>query len=296
MAGISVGVPQGSICLAELVDELAEAGRGVVMTMGKGGVGKTTIAAAVAVALARRGFPVRLSTTDPAAHLADALAGDLPGLDVTAIDPATETEAYSREVLATAGAGLDSEGLALLEEDLRSPCTEEVAVFRAFARTIAYGDTGFVVLDTAPTGHTLLLLDAAQAYHREVQRNLDAAPDDVVALLPRLRDPGFTRVLLVTLPEATPVHEAAALDRDLRRSDIAPYAWVVNQSLAAADTTDPLLRTRAAAEMPHLGEAAGLGQRLAVVAWRADPLVGIEGLAALVGAEPAREPATTKLC
>ena len=217
--------------LGDLIDDLARQGHGVIMTMGKGGVGKTTVAAAVAVALADRGLPVRLSTTDPAAHVAAALNGEVPNLTVSRIDPRAETAAYAAEVMATAGKDLDTKGRAMLEEDLRSPCTEEIAVFRAFAAAVAEGDGGFVVLDTAPTGHTILLLDSALAYHREVTRQASGMPDAVEHLLPRLRDPDFTRVLIVTLPEATPVHEAAKLQADLKRAGIAPFAWVVNQCL-----------------------------------------------------------------
>jgi len=186
------------------------------MTMGKGGVGKTTIAAAIATELARRGCQVHLSTTDPAAHIA-AAAGKIPGMQVSRIDPQVETRAYVEQVMATAGKNLEASGRALLEEDLRSPCTEEIAVFRAFARTVAQGKDAFVVLDTAPTGHTLLLLDATESYHREIARKASDMPEEVRELLPRLRDADFTRVLVVTLPEATPVHEAAMLPR-LNRS------------------------------------------------------------------------------
>lgn len=159
----------------ELIPEIASRGRGVIMTMGKGGVGKTTVAAVIAVALARQGYSVHLTTTDPAGH-ASALGGTLVGLEVSRIDPAIETRVYTQEVLAEAGKGLDEKGRALLEEDLRSPCTEEIAVFRAFARKVDQGNNGFVVIATAPTGHTLLLLDAANAYHREVERNLSYIP------------------------------------------------------------------------------------------------------------------------
>ena len=265
--------------LSALVDELAAVGHGVVMTMGKGGVGKTTVAAAIAVALARRGFKVRLSTTDPAAHLASTLDGELPGLSVSRIDPEAEVAAYTEEVLARAGKNLDPSGRAMLEEDLRSPCTEEIAVFRAFAREVDGGAQGFVVLDTAPTGHTILLLDAAEAYHREVMRTRGEMPEAVTQLLPRLRDPEFTRVIVVTLAEATPVHEAERLQRDLARAGIAPFAWVIEQSLLASGTRDPLLAQRGEYEIPFIRRVAGeLAPRCALVPWLAQPPVGVVGL------------------
>jgi arsenite-transporting ATPase len=273
--------------LSSLVDSLSSTGRGVVLTMGKGGVGKTTVAAAVALELARRGHRVHLTTTDPAAHVADAVAGDIPGLSVTRIGPAEETRRYREEVLGSVGPELDEKGRALLEEDLRSPCTEEVAVFRAFARTVAEGEQGIVVLDTAPTGHTILLLDAAESYHREVLRQGSRMPETVRHLLPRLRDGAFTRVLLVTLPEATPVHEARALQEDLARAGISPFGWIVNQSLAPVPTRDPLLAARRAAERPYLDEVEALASRLAVVPWVMEPPRGTRGLGALVGAAPA---------
>jgi arsenite-transporting ATPase len=268
--------------LGTLVDELAANPRGVVLAMGKGGVGKTTMAAAIAVELARRGVRVRLSTTDPAAHLRDAVGDPPPGVTVNRIDPAAETRAYREEVLATVGAQLDAKGRALLEEDLRSPCTEEVAVFRAFARTVAEGDDGIVVLDTAPTGHTILLLDAAESYHREVLRQGSRMPESVRGLLPRLRDAAFTRVLLVTLPEATPVHEARTLQDDLARAGIAPFAWIVNQSLATVRTSDPALVARRRAERPYLDEVRALSRRQALVAWATETPSGTRRLAELV--------------
>lgn len=255
--------------LAALVPALEAGGRGVIMTMGKGGVGKTTVAVNVAVALAQRGHRVHLTTTDPAAHVAEALGGAVEGIRVSRIDPAAETRAYTEEVLRTAGAGLDDAGRALLAEDLRSPCTEEIAVFRAFARIVDEGAHGFVVIDTAPTGHTLLLLDAAESYHREVLRTAGTAPEEVRRLLPRLRDADFTKILLVTLPEATPVHEAAALQRDLARAGIHPFAWVINQSLTPLRVTDPVLVRRRAHEARFHAEVAGLAPRVAVVPWSA---------------------------
>jgi len=253
--------------LDALIPELEAVGRGVVMTMGKGGVGKTTVAVSIALELARRGHAVHLTTTDPAAHVADALGAPAGGIRVSRIDPDAETRAYSDEVMRSAGAGLDEAGRALLAEDLRSPCTEEIAVFRAFARIVDEGTSGFVVIDTAPTGHTLLLLDAAESYHREILRTAGAAPEEVRHLLPRLRDPDYTRIVLVTLPEATPVHEAAALQRDLERAGIRPFAWVINQSLAPLVVTDPVLRLRRTEETRFHEEVARLSPRVAVVAW-----------------------------
>lgn len=275
--------------LSSLLDDLASAGRGVVMTMGKGGVGKTTMAAAIATELARRGYPVHLTTTDPAAHVAAALGAPPPNLRVSRIDPVAETLAYTEEVMRTAGAGLDQAGKALLEEDLRSPCTEEIAVFRAFASAVAGGEAGFVVLDTAPTGHTILLLDAAEAYHREVLRQATSMPDSVKQLLPRLRDPGFTKVLVVTLAEATPVHEAAALQADLRRAGIAPFAWIVNQSLAGVATSDPVLGARRASEFAYIEEVRERhASRTVLVPWKPEAPTGARGLRELVsGAEGA---------
>jgi len=268
--------------LGRLIDDVARAGRGVIMTMGKGGVGKTSVAAAIALSLAGRGHPVLLSTTDPAAHVERAVGGTVPNLTVTRIDPEAEVGRYRDEVLAKAGAGLDAAGRAMLDEDLRSPCTEEIAVFRAFARTVDAGKDGFVVLDTAPTGHTILLLDAAESYHREVLRTQADMPEAVRQLLPRLRDGDFTRIVIVTLAEATPVHEAERLQDDLGRAGITPYAWVVNQSLLASGTTDPLLARRGGYERPFIDKVAGFSsRRCALIAWQAEAPVGAEGLAAL---------------
>jgi len=272
--------------LGEVVDELVGRGRGLVLTMGKGGVGKTTLAAAIAAELARRGQDVELTTTDPAAHLVAVLGSVAePGsgsLHVSRIDPDQVTAAYTADVLATAGSGLEGAARAVLEEDLRSPCTAEIAVFGAFARTVAQATDRFVVLDTAPTGHTVLLLDAARAYHREVGRQGGTVPPEVEALLDRLTDPTYTSVLIVTLPEATPIHEAAALQADLRRAGIEPTAWVVNQSLAATAVSDPVLAARAAAETHILDEVADrLASRLVLVPMLAEAPTGLYGLSCL---------------
>ncbi len=265
--------------LQSLVDCLTRSGNGVIMTMGKGGVGKTTLAAAIATELASRGFPTHLSTTDPAAHITHTVSSSPRNLHISRIDPATETRAYIEHIMAAVGPKLDEEGRALLAEELRSPCTEEIAVFQAFARMVAEGKDRYVVLDTAPTGHTLLLLDATEAYHREVLRSNSELPEAVRELLPRLRDADYTKVLLVTLPEATPVHEAAHLQNDLRRAGIEPYAWVINQSFAAANPSDPLLRVRAELEIRYIREVThGLAGYAAIIPWMDGEHTGSEGL------------------
>jgi arsenite-transporting ATPase len=269
--------------LSALTDALAAPGRGLIMVMGKGGVGKTTIAAAIAAGLVQRGHSVHLSTTDPADHLQVTVDGSLPGLKVDRIDPKAETEKYIAKVMAAKSQGLDAEGIALLREDLQSPCTEEVAVFHAFSRIVSEARSAFVVLDTAPTGHSLLLMDATGAYHRQMLREYgDANPGRLVTPLMRLQDPDHTKIVLVTLPEITPVSQAAALQDDLRRAKIEPFAWVINKSMAAAGTHDPLLAARLAGEEKQMARIAhGLSQHSYVVPWMAERPVGLAALGAL---------------
>lgn len=269
--------------LMSLVDELATQNHGLVMCMGKGGVGKTSVAAAIALALAERGKKVHLSTTDPAAHLDEVLAGaTAERLTVSRIDAHAATEAYRARVLATKGAGLDDDARIALEEDLRSPCYEEVAVFGEFSHLLSQARRQFVVIDTAPTGHTLLLLDTTGSYHRQITRNESGIR--VVTPLMRLQDPELTKLVIVTLPEATPVLEAEGLQSDLERADITPWAWVVNQSLSAANPTSPLLTARAQAEAPHLARVGELSPRVAVVPVLASEPTGTEGLHGLMDA------------
>lgn len=269
--------------LSALVDDIARNEHGLIMLMGKGGVGKTTMAAAIAVRLAEMGFDVHLTTSDPAAHLSTTLNGSLKNLQVSRIDPHEETERYRQHVLDTKGGELDEAGKRLLEEDLRSPCTEEIAVFQAFSRVIREAGKRFVVMDTAPTGHTLLLLDATGAYHREIAKKMGDKSHFTTPMM-QLQDPERTKVLLVTLPETTPVLEAANLQTDLERAGIHPWGWIINNSLSIADTRSPLLRLRAQQELPQI-ESVKLqhASRVALVPVLASEPTGIDKLKQLAG-------------
>ena len=275
--------------LSSLADALAAKGHGLVMVMGKGGVGKTTIAAALAVGLVQRGHSVHLTTTDPAAHVQSQLDGSLPGLKVGRIDPQAETQAYIDKIMATRGKALDDAGRALLLEDLQSPCTEEVAVFHAFSRVVNEARTAFVVLDTAPTGHSLLLMDATGAYHRQMTQQYEGSANSkhIITPLMRLQDADMTHVVIVTLPEVTPVSQAAALQDDLRRAHIEPWAWVINKSVAATGTSDPLLQARLVGEQQQAARIAnGLAQRTYVLPWLTTPPVGVFALGQLATERP----------
>ena len=245
--------------LNDLVDEISTNQKnGLIMTMGKGGVGKTLTASAIAVLLAKKGFEVHLTTTDPAAHIQGFISQlkEVPAnLSIDRIDPKLETQRYMEKIIAQKGKNLDEEGKKLLWEDLKSPCTEEVAVFHAFSKAISEAKRKYVVIDTAPTGHTLLLLDTAGSYHREIMRNANIEESHIRTPFMALQDERLTKILLVSLPETTPMREAASLQEDLERAGIRPYAWIINQSLSMqAGISDPLLKSRAAAEVSVIKE------------------------------------------
>ena len=280
-------LPPGLVDLLALVDDIAAEEHGLVMVMGKGGVGKTTIAAAVAVALAQGGKAVNLTTTDPAQHLVETLPESVPNLTVSHIDPKKEVRRYRARMLEAAESTKSPEQLALLREELQSPCYEEVAVFQAFARAVMSARKGITVIDTAPTGHTLLLLDTAGAYHRQLTQNPTAGVRIHTPLM-MLQDIAYTKILIVTLAETTPVLEASALQDDLRRARIEPYAWVINASLAAARPVDPLLRSRAVAEVRQIAKVKEtLARRVALVPFQAEEPVGASRLMELTKRGPA---------
>ncbi|EJF41550.1 arsenical pump-driving ATPase [Clostridium sp. MSTE9] len=266
----AAGIPS----LNDVIDELAADGKRVIFTMGKGGVGKTTVAAAVALGLAKRGKRVHLTTTDPAAHLKFVL-DETSGVSMSHIDEAEELKKYQSEVLFQARAsGMSDEDISYVEEDLRSPCTQEIAVFRAFAEVVEKANDQVVVIDTAPTGHTLLLLESTQSYNHEIERTKGEIPESVKRLLPRLKS-NETEVVIVTLPEATPFYEALRLEDDLKRAGIAARWWVINQSLYGTNTTNPILAAKAANEVEWLNriDAHAHGQ-FALIAWSADEIKG----------------------
>ena len=157
-------------------------------------------------------------------------------------------------------------------------------MFRAFSHLLTLGRRQHVVVDTAPTGHTLLLLDVTGAFHRQVMQGPAAGvAGRVTTPLMRLQDPAKTRLVIVTLPETTPVAEAAELQEDLRRAGIEPLGWVVNAVLATTGTADPVLHARARLEAGPLHRVAALAQRMWFVPWDAHLAEHNPAEAALVG-------------
>lgn len=270
--------------LRKVIDDLDASGKKVIFTMGKGGVGKTTIAAAIALGLSAKGKKVHLTTTDPAAHLKFVM-DEASSITMSHIDEKEELRRYQEEVLKKARETMSEDDVAYVEEDLRSPCTQEIAVFRAFAEIVDRAENEVVVIDTAPTGHTLLLLDSTQSYHREVKRTQGDIPESVKKLLPRLRNADETSVIIVTLAEATPVFEAMRLEEDLKRAEIATKWWVINSSLYATETSNQLLKSKASHEVEWINKVDELSHgHFAVIKWSAEDVKG-SNLLSLLGGE-----------
>ncbi|MET4559607.1 arsenite-transporting ATPase [Lysinibacillus parviboronicapiens] len=269
----------------EMIADYVELKPKLIFTMGKGGVGKTTVASYIALRLAEEGMHVHLTTTDPAAHLNWTFGDDkVKNVTVSRIDPKVEVANYEAEVLAKASETMNEEGLAFVKEDLASPCTEEIAVFRAFANVVENHQDEVIIIDTAPTGHTLLLLDATEAYHCEISRSQGDIPPAVSNLLPRLRNASYTSVAIVTLPEATPVFEATRLQEDLQRAGLTVDWWVVNQTFSSIETTSPTLIQKQQAETKWLEEIKSISNnQFVAIPWVKMPPVGTKGLHELKG-------------
>ncbi|WP_312652468.1 arsenical pump-driving ATPase [Aminipila sp.] len=260
--------------LKDVIDDLYNSGKKVIFTMGKGGVGKTTIAAAIALGLANKGKNVHLTTTDPAAHLKYVIKEN-SGITMSHIDEEEELKKYQNEVLSKAKETMSEEDVAYVEEDLRSPCTQEIAVFRAFAEIVEKAEDQVVVIDTAPTGHTLLLLESTQSYNKEISRSQGDIPESAKKLLPRLKNPAETEVIIVTLPETTPVYEAMRLEEDLKRANINTKWWVINSSLYSTKTTNKMLSAKASNEIEWINKVdAHANGKFAVINWNADEIKG----------------------
>jgi arsenite-transporting ATPase len=224
----------------------------IIILTGKGGVGKTVTACTLAVKMAEKGKTL-LFTTDPAAHIGQVLETEVNhipvniagGLWAVNIDQKTAVEEYRRKIMDDARtSGYNDELLASLEEELESPCTEEIAIFEQFANLLNEPGWDYFVLDTAPTGHTLRLLELPFEYKKQLDMKLKGnttatdnsqANTKIEALIKRLKNPEQASFLLVAYPEFTPIHESHRAMKDLERVGINVQGIFLNHILQRSD-------------------------------------------------------------
>ncbi len=251
--------------------------RRTVFFAGKGGVGKTVASCTTAVWLARQGYKTLLLTTDPAAHLGDVLGvpvGDsiapvdgVPNLWATRIDPKAAGEAYKIRILADARRrGRPESALKVMREELNSPCTEEIAAFDLFIEYASQADWEAVVFDTAPTGHTLRMLELPVEWSKQLDVKVFASVDTVAAddvakqhfsaVIDMMRDPDSSTFAYVMYPEATPIIEAYRASEELRTLGIQPGLVVANLVLPPDQCTTPFSRARRAMQEQYLEQIA----------------------------------------
>jgi arsenite-transporting ATPase len=162
------------------------------------------------------------------------------------------------------------------EENIKNS-EHEIAVFRAFAQIVEHSENEVAVIDTAPMGHTLLLLDSTESYHKEIERSRGDIPQSVKKLLPKLRNADDTEVIIVTLAETTPVHEALRLEADLKRAGLHSKWWVINSSMYAINTTNEVLMAKASNEIQWINKVDEISKgNFAMIDWKAEDVKGIK--------------------
>ena len=264
---------------------------------GKGGVGKTVVSCITAVWLARQGYKTLLLTTDPAAHVGDVLGvpvtdqpapvPGVPNLWATKIDPKAAGEAYKTRILDDARKrGRPEESIKVMAEELDSPCTEEMAAFDKFIEYASQDGWQVTVFDTAPTGHTLRLLQLPVDWSTQLDIKVYASVDTVAAddvakqrfaqVIDMMKDPEQSTFAYVMYPESTPIIEAFRAAEELSTIGIEPGLVVANQVLPGEACTTPFSKARWTMQQKYLAE---IGERFPVPVLRI-PLLGgeIKGL------------------
>lgn len=239
---------------------------------GKGGVGKTVVSCATAVHLAEKGYKTLLITTDPASHIGEVLGHsvedkalpveDVPGLDAVIIDQEKATEEYKQRMLDEARQKYSEDMLTAMKEELESPCTEEMAAFDKFMEYVEADTYDLVVFDTAPTGHTLRLLELPFDYSDQVgmmfsgagngDQKESEAGNRLKRIIERMKDPEQSVFSFVLYPENTPIEEAWRAYNDLKEADIPIQFLVVNQVIDQSYCTNDFFNRRRAMQQYYL--------------------------------------------